>query len=203
MATPSAAWEEKPLGLSFAYLPRQYSTSFLNYESTPTPHHLNFYSSRLQFASFMEVNVSIANRPSSTARHGIGDRQLDFRFRILQEKKYRPSVVFGWTPPGSVSPLLAHDYFVATKNFNPKLGKFSLTLGYGLPFVWDKNEDYTSILNYLILKNKANFIDGGYLSGFFGGISYEPVTFAGFMMEYDTHTINTCLLYTSPSPRDS
>src|SRR5690606_16732697 len=81
MATPSAAWEEKPLGLSFAYLPREYSI----FNSPGNRNTVNFYNARLGFASFMEVGISVANRPLMSDQIGVGDRQLDFRFRLFKE----------------------------------------------------------------------------------------------------------------------
>jgi hypothetical protein len=126
MAIPSAEWnEEQPLGFSFAYLPREYSL----FQTNANNNTLNLYSVRMGITSFMEMNLSIAYRPLLKDKIGIGDRQLDFRFKLLQETTFLPSLVLGITPPGSVSPVMSHDYLVATKNFHTGIGTLKLTGG--------------------------------------------------------------------------
>ncbi|UJH89860.1 YjbH domain-containing protein [Antarcticibacterium sp. 1MA-6-2] len=117
-------------------------------------------------------------------------KQLDFRFRLLREKKYIPAIVLGWTPPGSVSPVMAHDYLVVTKNFLTGIGNFQVTGGYGSPFVIRKNSQQEDFLKSLELREKSDYKHGNYLTGFFGGLSYMPVSFGGIMLEYDTRTFN-------------
>ena len=185
MTTPSADWlEGKPLGFTFAYVPKEYSL----FGAEVNKYALNFYNVRASITSFMEVNLSIAYRPEISNRIGVGDRQLDFRFRLLKENEFWPAIVLGWTPPGSVAPFLSHDYLAATKHFNSSIGKFSTTLGYGSPYVFLKKPDG----NFLDIKiqKKEEFFGGKYLTGFYGAFSYMPVNFGGVMLEYDTQTIN-------------
>ena len=194
IAIPSAEIEEdRPLGLSFSYLPDAYSI----FNSPGDRNIVHFYNARLGFTSFMEMNLSIAHRPLMSEQIGVGDRQLDFRFRLLRERKYLPALLLGWTPPGSTSPVMAHDYLVATKNFITGFGKFSVSGGYGSPYIF-KKEEGGDALDLEVLK-KIDFFEGKYLTGFFGGISYEPVAYGGVLLEYDTQTINAGL-YLKPLP---
>ena len=140
ITTPSAEWfPDKTVGFSFAYIPGKYTADILGSGDTPAGiNQMNLYSLRAQLLSFIEVDLSIANRPQMKERIGVGDRQLDLRFHLFREKKFFPSVVLGWTPPGSVSPVLAHDYLVITKNLFTRLGRFQMSLGYGSPYINQK-----------------------------------------------------------------
>jgi len=185
--TPSADWfEQQPLGFSFSHLPGAYS--MFGNENTD----VNFYNVRADLTSFMAVNLSIAHRPARAAinKLGVGDRQLDFRFRLLKEKEYWPAIVLGWTPPGSAAPYLAHDYIAATKNFKTKLGKFQVTGGYGSPYVFLKKQNGDSFLDFQIESKQDARLNTNYLSGFFSAFSYRPVDFGGVMLEYDSNTLN-------------
>ena len=187
IGSPSAEWqEERQLGLSFSYLPQQYSI-FYSPEEVNTVY---FYNARLGFTSFMEVHITVAHRPLMRDKIGVGDRQLDFRFRLLKEKKYTPSLVLGWTPPGSVSPVMSHDFLVATKHFDFFLGELEITAGYASPYVFLKNQSNKGIWDYLVLKPKGQLPNGSYLSGFFSGLSWKPFKLGGVMLEYDTQTYN-------------
>ena len=186
MTTPSAEWlDGKQLGFTFSYVPNEYSL----FETPINKNTLNFYNVRASITSFMEVNLSIAHRPQIPDKVGVGDRQLDFRFRLLKEKELWPALVLGWTPPGSVSPILAHDYLVATKHFNSSIGNFSASLGYGSPYVLVRKPKGKFF--DLQIKNKEDFRGIKYLTGFYGAASYMPVEFGGIMMEYDTQSFNT------------
>ncbi|MDT0642291.1 YjbH domain-containing protein [Zunongwangia sp. F363] len=185
--TPSAEWfEDKPLGFSYALMPGNYSV-FGN-EFTD----VQFYNARASITSFFEVNLSIAHRPARAKinKLGIGDRQLDFGFRLLKEKKYWPAIVLGWTPPGSAAPYLAHDYLALTKNFKTGFGDFSLTTGYGSPYVFLKKNDSNSFLDFHIEKKTETRLNANYLTGVFAGFSYQPVQWGGAMAEYDSNTLN-------------
>ncbi|WP_265162965.1 YjbH domain-containing protein [Salinimicrobium tongyeongense] len=193
IATPSAGvFENRPLGFSFSYLPNEYSI-FTNGDRNI----IHFYNVRFGFTSFMEVNLSIAHRPLMSEDIGVGDRQLDFRFRLLKEKKYLPALVLGWTPPGSVSPVLAHDYLVATKNLTTGIGQFNISAGYGSPYVI-KRKNGGEALDLEVLK-KTEFKGVKYLTGFFGGISYKPISWGGALIEYDSQTFNTGI-FIAPVP---
>jgi hypothetical protein len=188
---PSAEWESKtPLGASFSYIPREY-TNGMFFTSTPMEQNtLHFYNISIGLTSFMDVNFSIAHRPLLS--YGIGDRQLDFRFRLIQETRLRPSIVLGITPPGSSSPVLSHDYLVVTKNINTSIGTFRITGGYGSPYViFNKKSNSQNFWQELKIEKKAVIRSGNnYLTGIFGGITYLPVDFGGVIIEYNTTTIN-------------
>jgi len=194
ISVPSGGWfEDTEVGFSFSYIPEEYASDILASGNIDTGlNSLNFYSVRASITSFFDVNFGIAYRPEIKDRIGIGDRQLDFRFRLKKEEKYWPSIVLGITPPGSRSPVLSHDYIVLTKNFDPGSGKFQLSLGYGSPYVLSRDpQDDNNFWKSLQFREKEEFRNNKYLSGFFGGLSYMPVDFAGLMAEYNTNTLNT------------
>ncbi|MDT0650325.1 YjbH domain-containing protein [Autumnicola edwardsiae] len=194
ISTPSASWqEERQLGITFSHLPGDYSV----FKPAREENKVNLYSVRAGFTSFMEVNLSIAYRPLLAERIGVGDRQLDFRFRLFKETENRPAIVLGWTPPGSVSPVLAHDYLVATKNLETQIGKFNFSLGWGSPYLFFIDKEKDGFFNSLqvvkkseLSEKKPRFNQNDYLDGFFGGFSYMPVDFGGLTFEYDTATFN-------------
>jgi len=186
MTTPSASWEEdRQLGFSFSYVPREYSGEVMGKNGNT----LHFYNARIGISSFMEAGINIAYRPLFQ-RTGIGDRHLDFRFRFLQESNYFPSIVLGWTPPGSAAPVMSHDYLVATKNIDVGVGRFTLTVGYGSPYVFPRNINNIGIWDILKVEDKIIFNEANYLSGVFGSFIWSPVDFAGVMIEYNTNTVN-------------
>ncbi|GAA4313787.1 hypothetical protein GCM10023115_29520 [Pontixanthobacter gangjinensis] len=185
--TPSANWNtDRPLGITFSHLPGDYS--MFGNEKTD----VNFYSFRASLTSFFEVNLSVAHRPAKAEidKLGVGDRQLDFRFRLSKEREFLPAIVLGWTPPGSVAPYLTHDYLLATKNFKTNLGRLQLTVGFGSPYVFLKKTGSDSYFDLEIKKKSQVNLNAEYLSGFFSAISYSPVDFAGVMMEYDSNSLN-------------
>lgn len=197
ITTPSAAWfEDTDLGFSFAYIARDYTEDILASGTVaPALNKLNLYSVRASITKFFDVNLSIAYRPEIKKRIGVGDRQLDFRFRIFKETQIRPTLVLGITPPGSVSPVMGHDYLVATKHFPTIAGRFEVSIGYGSPFLISGNSLGGNFLKSLRLRKKEEFRNNQYLSGFFGGFSYMPVNFAGLMAEYNTSTFNTGIFF--------
>ena len=187
MMTPGTTWEEDyHLGANFAVIPWEYSL-FENFTELNTT---QFYSVRAGFSSFMEVNLSIAHRPKMADKIGVGDRQIDFRFRLLKEKKYQPALVIGLSVPGSTSPVMHHDYLVLSKGFETRYGFFKANLGYGSPLVVRKLPGKDNFFNSLHLDRKKDLRSGNYLNGFFGGLSYMPISFGGLMLEYDTRTWN-------------
>jgi hypothetical protein len=193
MHIPSANWfKEQPLGLSFGFIPNEYSDNILmNKDSSPLGDNINIYNIRVGLLSFLEVNLGVAYRPALADKIGIGDRQLEFRFLLVNETKNYPSVVIGWTPPGSVSPALANDYIVASKKLSGNYGEFEFTTGYGSPYVLSRKNNDNGILSSLYFRKKTENYGSRYLIGFFGGFSYMPWEFAGIMAEYNTHSINT------------
>lgn len=188
---PSAEWfSEQQLGFSFSYIPDSYSL----FKMGSNKNAINFYNVRASLTSFMDVNLSLAYRPEMKERIGVGDRQLDFRFRVFTERKYMPSIVVGLTLPGSRLPILAHDYIVATKNMDTKVGAFQVSIGYGMTRLWDRerqeDNEFWKSLRYI---DKKSLYRNDYLYGAFGAISYHPVKFGGVMMEYDSNTINASI----------
>jgi hypothetical protein len=193
LTIPSAEWEtKKPLGASFSYVPREYTSGMFFSNAAVERNTLHLYNIRVGLTSFMDVNLSIARRPLLPDKIGIGDRQLDFRFRLFQETLFRPSIVLGITPPGSVSPVLSHDYLVVTKNINTSIGTFRITGGYGSPYLIIKKKSVGhNFWQELQIEEKTEIRSGNkYLIGFFGGITYLPVDFGGVIIEYNTSTIN-------------
>lgn len=190
MTSPSASWnEEKRLGLSFGYIPRVYSKDINPGANTPILlNTLNFYNVRAGLTRFMEVNFTVTYRPSLRDRIGIGDRQVDFRFRLKEENKYWPSIVLAITPPGSNAPFMSQDYLVLTKNIALKSWMLQFTAGYGSPYMIKKNRTGDGP-KYSFAK-KDSFFGVDYLVGPFGGMSVKPLDWAGLMVEYNTNTIN-------------
>jgi len=184
--TPGTDWvEEEQLGVTYAVIPWEYAL-FRNTSKNNTTH---FYSVRAGFTSFMEVNFSIAYRPDLADKIGVGDRQLDFRFKLLKEKRYQPAIVLGLSVPGSTSPVMHHDYLVVSKNFDTGFGNLKTNIGYGSPYVIRKAPGEANFFQSLVLDKKED-LGLNYLSGFFGGLRYMPVSFGGLMIEYDTRTWN-------------
>ncbi|UCS93972.1 YjbH domain-containing protein [Echinicola marina] len=193
MTIPSAEWIiERPLGLSFSYIPKEYSKSINPGANTARGDNtLNFYSVRAGLTDFLEVNFSLTYRPRIKEDIGIGDRQVDFRFKLLQESKWRPQIVLGVTPPGSVAPFMAQDYLVMTKNLRSKHDlSYQVILGYGSPFYIKKNRQKEGFLNQLELARKRDFYNAQYLTGFFYGGRVAYKNWGGAMVEYNTNTWN-------------
>ena len=189
MTIPTADWKDgRELGFSYGYIPEQYSSDVF---IVGEPARVDVYSVRVALTSFMEVNFGIFYRPDLPDEIGVGDRQLDLRFRLLKEKKYWPAIVLGLSPPGSRAPFMSHDYLVATKNLNSKFGKFQVSLGYGSPYVLYRNagEDNEFWKSLRFIK-KDQFYNNHYLTGIYGGVSYEPLSFLGASVEYNTSTFN-------------
>src|SRR5690606_27099366 len=83
ITTPSAEWkEEKPLGLSFAYLPKEYSHQVMvSRTSSEGGDAFHFYNARIHLTSFIDIGLTIGYRPSLSDVAGIGERHMDIRFR--------------------------------------------------------------------------------------------------------------------------
>ncbi|MCL6216767.1 YjbH domain-containing protein [Zunongwangia pacifica] len=190
MTIPTADWKDgHELGFSYGFIPAAYSDDTFSPGSEEND--VDVYSVRVKLTQFMEVNFGIFYRSEISDKIGVGDRQLDFRFRILKEKQYWPAIVLGWTPPGSRSPVISHDYLVATKNFQSSLGKFQVSLGYGSPYFLYRNlEDDNNFWESLQFRKKQSFGNNTYLTGVYGGVSYEPLHFLGASLEYNTSTFN-------------
>lgn len=189
MTIPTADWKDgRELGFSYGYIPEDYSPDIF---IVGNPARVDVYSVRVALTSFMEVNFGLFYRPDLPDEIGVGDRQLDFRFRLMREKEYWPSIVLGWSPPGSRAPFMSHDYLVATKNFNSNFGKFQVSLGYGSPYVLYRDagadNEFWKSLRFI---KKEEFYNNHYLTGVYGGVSYEPFSFLGASVEYNTSTFN-------------
>jgi hypothetical protein len=196
MVTPSAAWiDGKSLGISHSYFPKKYSKTILNHSYTSEDgNNLSFYNIRFDLTSYINVNLNIIRSSNADNKIGIGERHLDLRIRVLKEKKYQPSVVIGLTAPGSVAPYLAHDYIVFTKNIKTSVGVFNISGGYGTPFVVLLNKERSGQFDLFYFERKDDQFDNSFLSGGFGGISYFPMDFLGFMLEHDTVNVNSGIL---------
>ncbi|MBD8490054.1 YjbH domain-containing protein [Echinicola sp. CAU 1574] len=193
MTIPSGAWfGERELGFSFGYVPQEYGYSINAQPIDPvTTNTLNFYNVRAGLTKWMDVNFTICYRPKRKESVGIGDRQLDVRFRLHKETEKWPGIVIGITPPGSEAPDLGHDYLALTKSFETKIGKLSFTGGYGSPYILVKQERLGKSTDLRWVKKKEySEKDYQYLVGVFYGVTYQPVDFAGLMFEYNSSTYN-------------
>jgi hypothetical protein len=188
--TPSAYWQDnKHLGLSFAYVPASYGVN--GFMGTLEDAQI-VYSARVAMADFVEVNLNITRIPALSDSIGIGDRHLDIRIKLLEEKEILPALSIIISPPGSIAPHISHDVLVASKTFEVgQLGTIALTAGYGLPYyfgrasknsgsgIWDK-------LSFTKKSKQGN----NYLNGVFGAALWHPWDFLGLMAEHDSRNIN-------------
>lgn len=146
----------------------------------------------------LDISLSFLRLRSSSQRkikQGLGDRQLDFRYLILKEKKNFPSVALALSTPFTIDAALLTHVVVATKQFklNSKFG-FEGTLGYGSPYFLYRAEDNltnSNIFSNLKWQKKSEYrYNNGYLTGPFGGIKLNYQNRAGVMAEWDSQKLN-------------
>lgn len=181
---PSAEWESEPGFTLFAgYLPIESTintSSFFNYNGL-------YYGGRVGITSFLEVSLNITYH-FEKERVGIGDRQMDARFRLLKESKHLPAVALILSIPVESNNLIAYNSISLTKNFQI-LGKTTLQLtgGYGSPYFL--GTPYGRSLDFYLKRDVGN----EYLNGFFGGMSWKPRSWLGLLADYDTRDFNAGL----------
>lgn len=188
--TPSAYWQEdKHLGAGFAYVPAPYG---INRFMGTLDYAQNVYFVRVAMADFVEVNLNITRIPALSDSIGIGDRHLDIRVKLLEEKELMPAVSLILSPPGSIAPHISHDVLVASKTFAVgSLGSVALTAGYGLPFYFGKasKKSGSGIFDRLSFTKKSQQ-GNNYLNGIFGAALWHPWDFLGLMAEHDSQNVN-------------
>ena len=166
---------EKNLSLGVHYIPKRYA--FVR-----GPQHGEkaiFFD--VSFFPFLEITGKIT-RPDNidTNPLGIGERSINFRIRLLEERRYYPSVTVGAHDvlTATNNRFSSAPYIVASKELNSivKLPIY-VHLGYGAN--WDK----------LGIHTKWTSKSYPYLCGFFYGMNYT-IKNINFMLEYDTNRIN-------------
>jgi len=189
---PSASEIPQPFQMGVSWLPPEISFSDNEYNTSSQDGSL-IYHFGVSLTDFFQVNINITygiNRP----RTGIGDRQLDFRFRLLTERKHWPGLILILAPPGAYTNYLAHNAVVATKtfSFNSTHKILEVTGGYGLPY----NFAGLSVIN----KTPFEFYDkraGGlwYLNSFFAAAAIHPAPWLSFSTEITNRTAAAALTF--------
>ncbi|GAB2989337.1 hypothetical protein GCM10027284_02320 [Cyclobacterium sediminis] len=185
--TPNAQWKSgNELSLGFSYVPKSYAINhFVGDYYTE-----NIYGVGVRLAHFMEVYLNITRVGERAGDIGIGDRHVSFRFQLLAEEKRGISAVLLVSAPFGTNHHLNHDALLLEKTgkLSPSV-RIRLTGGYALPFVVSipTGEGDRSLSILLKSKEQANI---RYLSGFFGGLSFDWKEKAGFSLDHDGNTLN-------------
>lgn len=185
--TPNTDWmEQRQLGLGFSYIPQAYAINgFMN-----SYHNEHLYSVRVGMTDWMEIYLNVTRVPALSDQIGIGDRHMDFRFRLLKEDTYGFSAVLILSPPGSFNQFLNHDALVLGKKMSigPD-GTLSFSGGYGIPYLLTGR--FLNGLSGFQLGFKSKSENGmNYLNGFFGGFSWSWKELLGLQAEYDSRSFN-------------
>lgn len=128
-------------------------------------------------------------------RDGIGDRQLDIRYQILKEGKYKPALALILSSPFTIDAALQTHVLVATKTL--KFSDFSIspTLGIGSPYYLfrdEKNLNNGDIFSkFTWLKKSDDRYNNKYLTGVFGGIKCSYLDKISLLAEWDGQKMNT------------
>jgi len=146
----------------------------------------------------LEVNVSLLQKIDTkihNVKEGIGDRQLDLRYLILEEKKNRPSLAVVMTTPFTIDGAMLTHVLVATKNFRVnEYFKLEVSAGYGSPYYLFRDVDNISNSSFLSgfkwQKKSEDRFKSHYLVGAFGGAVLHFCEWGGIMAEYDSEHIN-------------
>ena len=174
---PSARMlEDGQLVLGAAYIPKPY---FQRYGRSVNPG-LNTYITYgiLPFVEVMFRYTHELNMPVNPRTGYFPDRMLGLRVRLIDEKKYLPSMVIGLQDASAIiGNTCTHcsnytaTYLVLTKNLLSKFGSFDLSFGNAFDLPNLKSKD---------------------LKGFFGGFSFTPSIYnkIDFIAENDSYGIN-------------
>lgn len=139
--------------------------------------------------------LRLRSTPEKRIKQGLGDRQLDFRYLILKEKKNVPSVALVLSTPFTIDAALLTHALVATKRFelSQNVG-IEATVGYGSPYFLYRAEDNltnSNIFSNLKWQKKSEYrYNNDYLVGPFGGIKLDYQNKAGVMAEWDSQKLN-------------
>lgn len=160
--------EDGSLLFGLSFLPKEHLAYTKNKNNA-----LAYYAS-LTFLPFLEIDfrlTRIMDLPDD-ARHTV-DRMPSVRVRLVEEKKWYPSVAIGVHDFGSAINFSA-SYLVCTKSFYLKkiALNFEGTIGYGTDWLNSKDHEFV---------------------GIFGGVSinWERIKWADIMFDYDSKTVNT------------
>lgn len=181
----------------------------LGYNYNPINHSLRYPGrnpERILYANLtllkrLDVNFNFLQSISTKSRklkQGLGDRQLDLRYLLFKETKFRPSIAVVMSSPFTIDAAMLTHAVVATKKLKltDDFG-LDLTAGYGSPwFVFRdvKNLENVSIFEGFKWQKKSEYkFNNGYLVGPFGGAVIHFRKKLGLMVEYDSKNINVGL----------
>lgn len=163
---------DKTFSAGINYLPLGISGDIFTYNT-------GNYFFTLVFLPNLEVTYRMTLLKENSKIFNEQDRSFGFKFRIIKERKYTPSLVIGMSDIYTSSERGANRYFtssyiVSDKNFETGLLKHRITFGYG----------FSAELIYR-------------LTGFWGGYTLEHKLLPRFSFtnEYDTKNVNTALHY--------
>ena len=175
---PSARMlEDGQLVLGAAYIPKPY---FQRYGRRINPG-LNTYITYgiLPFVEVMFRYTHELNMPVNIRTQYFPDRMLGFRARLLNEKKYIPSIVLGLQDASAIlgdtclgCSNYSATYFVGSKNLKLDFGDIDISIGYAFDLFELKSKDYI---------------------GVFGGAMFTPNFYdlISFSIEYNSKVINS------------
>jgi hypothetical protein len=162
---PSASEIKEAFSLGISYMPE--NIVFLGDQASPEGERV--YHAGISVTDFFQVNLNITYAIRQP-RNGIGDRHIDFRVRLLKERKNLPSLVLIAVPPGASTNYLAHNALVAGKQFAD--GLVEVSAGYGLPYnIGGRAVTVASKPFEIYDKREKGY---WYLVGGFAGIAVHP-----------------------------
>ena len=157
----------------------------------------HIYYANLTFIPRLEINFILIRAAATTTqlRQGLGDRQLDMKYLLAKETKWRPSVAVLFTFPFSIFPPVSMNALVATKQGRiSEAISWQATLGYNAPFVLYRTESNLNNSRFYTLfavKRKDPTAYGGrFLLGEFGGVKVSYRHKVGVMGEWDGQKVN-------------
>ena len=142
--------------------------------------------------NFLQFAFDVSKKP---AKEGLGDRQLEVKYLIMKEGKYKPAMAVIMTTPFTIDAAMLTHVLVATKNVALN-NEYNLetTLGYGSPyFVFRdvKNIDNADIFTGFKWQKKSEYVyNNGYLVGVFAGVKLSYQKKIGLMAEWDSNRMN-------------
>lgn len=189
---PSAtSIEDGLLCLGYAYNPKAYSLR----SPGNLPEQILY--ANLVLIPNLDVTFSLLQMRKNGKRikDGLGDRQLDIRWRAIKEKKYRPSIALVMTNPFTIDASMVTQAIVATKHFEiNKLWSAELTGGYGSNYYLGRNvpnSDNGNVFSkFVLLKKSTDNYKNAYLVGVFAGGKITFKEKVGIMAEWDGLKLN-------------
>lgn len=157
-----------------------------------------YYSFGLNYISWMDVSFCVSRilKLDDPYDNGIGDRSINFKFKLLEETSKRPQIALMLEFPG-INNWVASNAMVATKTIK----KTSISIGYGSPYVLKRRTyglpsepDYYGSIFQWSLKPKLNSYLNGLLFSFTQKIGNESLNLAP-TIEYDGDKLNAGLSF--------